>query len=150
MDTWYLGYCIQSPRDGKPGRIVPHSSLHKNARGHYVVDLPLEDFARDFSPNGTVFWPQIPPSPFELGGCLVRFRCGRSHNYGDPDTRKDWMVVSRSASGTSEVEGIGYRIVQEGPGSRGVGGEGTGIAIVVPPRRSRNSVTRGSARSRIA
>lgn len=115
MDVWYLGFCLQCPNGIRYGRIAPLATLRKNAEGEFVVDRPAEELADEIGPTGSVFWPQSPAPREDFTDCIVRFRCFRGPDHGDPNATKDWLKVYRSQNGSWEVHRFGFKFVNQGP-----------------------------------
>src|SRR5947209_4576021 len=96
MDTWYLGYCIRCPDELQTGRIQPLARLRSD-NGKLVPDGPRD--LSDFGQSQRIFWDKHPKPPQDLTGCVVKFRCERTREYGDTSTSRDWQKVARSSSG---------------------------------------------------
>src|SRR5271165_3913159 len=78
----------------------------------FVVDQSL-DLKEEFGESRIAFWPMYPPSLQDLTGCVVRFRCQRTDEFGDTATNRYWQKVARAGNGW-DCHRFGYRIVELG------------------------------------
>jgi hypothetical protein len=112
MDAWVLGYCLNSPNGSRPGKVLALMGLRRDDDGKFIGDQSL-DLKKEFGESRIAFWPTNPPSLQNLTGCVVRFRCQPTPEYGDTTTPRNWQEVVQTRSGR-DCQRFGYRIVELG------------------------------------
>lgn len=113
MDAWLFGYCESSPDGTRPGRIQALGALRRGPGERWMLDSSI-DLKQHLGTTRKVFWPQNPGVVQDLSGCIVRFHCEPTENFGETNTRKDWQKVRRHPTTGWDYQRFGYRFVDQG------------------------------------